>query len=55
MASGSGDRGPASLRDDSVHRGGQSVESGIARRSTSTAQDRQQFFRDTVARLSHAM
>ena len=55
MASGSGDHAPAFLGDASVCGGGQSVESGIACRSTSTAQDRQQLFRDTVVRLSHAM
>ena len=55
MASGSGDRGPAFSRDTSVRGGGQSAESGTARRSTSTAQDRQQLFRETVSRLSHAM
>ena len=37
MASGFGDRAPASSGDASVHGGGQSVESGTTRRSTSTA------------------
>ena len=55
MASGFGDRAPTPSGDASVCGGGKSVGSSIARRSTSTAQDRQQFFRDTVARLSHAM
>ena len=55
MASGSGDRGPTSSGDASVHGGGQSAESGIARRSSSTAYDRQRLFRDIVLRLSHAM
>ena len=55
IASGSGDHALASLGDASVHGGGQSTESGTACRSSSTAQDRQQLFRDTVSRLSHAM
>ena len=55
MASSSGDHGPASSGDASVHGGGQSAQSGIARRSSSIAQDRQQLFRDTVSRLSHAI
>ena len=55
MASGSGDRHPASSGDASVHGGGQSAESGIACRSSSTTQDRERLFRDTISRLSHAM
>ena len=55
MASGPGDHGPASSGDASVHGGGQSAESGTTRISSSTAQDRQRLFRDTVLRLSHAM
>ena len=55
MASGSGDHGPASSGDASVHGGGQSAQFGIAHRSSSIAYDRQRLFRDTVSRLSHAM
>ena len=55
MASGSGDHAPASSGDASVHRGGQSAEFGKTRRSTSSTEDREKLFRDTLARLSHAI
>ena len=55
MAFGFGDYGPASSRDASVHRGGQSAESGTTCRLTSSTQDRQQLFRDTATRLSRAI
>ena len=55
MASGSGDRSPASSGESNVHRGGQSVESSTTRRSTSSTEDREQLFRDILARLSHAI
>ena len=55
MASSSGDHGPASSGDASVHRGGQSAESGTTHRLTSSTQDREKLFRDTLVRLSRAI
>ena len=55
MACGSRDHAPTSLGDASVHGGGQSVESDTTCRSTSSTQDREQLFKDIVARLSCAI
>ena len=55
MASSFEDHGPTSSGDASVHRGHYSAESSTTHRLKSSTKDREQLFRDTLARLSHAI